>query len=56
MGERCMKVIQKSGAWLWALLAALLLTVLLTATAFAGDNDFRCWTVDARQWLSLIHI
>ena len=41
-----MKVIQKSGAWLWALLAA----VLLTATAFAGDNDFRCWTVDARQW------
>ena len=36
-----MKVIQKSGAWLWALLAALLLTVLLTATAFAGDNDFR---------------
>ena len=45
-----MKVIQKSGAWLWALLAALLLTVLLTATAFAGDNDFRCWTVDARQW------
>ena len=26
------------------------LTVLLTATAFAGDNDFRCWTVDARQW------
>ena len=30
-----MKVIQKSGAWLWALLAALLLTVLLTATAFA---------------------
>ena len=40
----------KSGAWLWALLAALLLTVLLTATAFAGDNDFRCWTVDARQW------
>ena len=45
-----MKVIQKSGAWLWALLAAVLLTVLLTATAFAGDNDFRCWTVDARQW------
>ena len=45
-----MKAIQKSGAWLWALLAALLLTVLLTATAFAGDNDFRCWTVDARQW------
>ena len=45
-----MKVIQKSGAWLWALLAALLLTALLTATAFAGDNDFRCWTVDARQW------
>lgn len=45
-----MKVIQKSGAWLWALLAALLLTVLLTATVFAGDNDFRCWTVDARQW------
>ena len=45
-----MKVIQKSGVWLWALLAALLLTVLLTATAFAGDNDFRCWTVDARQW------
>ena len=26
-----MKVIQKSGVWLWALLAALLLTVLLTA-------------------------
>ena len=45
-----MKAIQKSGAWLWALLAALLLTVLLTATAFAGDNDFRCWAVDARQW------
>ena len=45
-----MKAIQKSGAWLWALLAALLLPVLLTATAFAGDNDFRCWTVDARQW------
>ena len=45
-----MKVIQKSGAWLWALLAAVLLTVLLTATAFAGDNDFRCWTVDDRQW------
>ena len=45
-----MKVIQKSGAWLWALSAAVLLTVLLTATAFAGDNDFRCWTVDARQW------
>ena len=45
-----MKAIQKSGAWLRALLAALLLTVLLTATAFAGDNDFRCWTVDARQW------
>ena len=45
-----MKLIQKSGVWLWALLAALLLTVLLTATAFAGDNDFRCWTVDARQW------
>ena len=33
MGERCMKAIQKSGAWLWALLAALLLTVLLTALA-----------------------
>ena len=45
-----MKVIQKSGAWLWALLAAAILTALLTATAFAGDNDFRCWTVDARQW------
>ena len=32
------------------IIAAAVLTVLLTATAFAGDNDFRCWTVDARQW------
>ena len=56
-----MKATRKTGTWLWALLAAAILTALLTATAFAGGNDFRCWTVDARQWtnqgyLSLIHI
>ena len=45
-----MKATRKTGTWLWALLAAAILTALLTATAFAGGNDFRCWTVDARQW------
>ena len=38
-----MKVIQKSGAWLWALLAALLLTVLLTALALALLNPMLAW-------------
>ena len=45
-----MKATRKTGTWVWALLAAAILTALLTATAFAGGNDFRCWTVDARQW------
>ena len=45
-----MKATRKTGTWLWALLAAAILTALLTATAFAGGNDFHCWTVDARQW------
>ena len=45
-----MKATRKTGTWLWTLLAAAILTALLTATAFAGGNDFRCWTVDARQW------
>ena len=45
-----MKATRKTGTWLWVLLAAAILTALLTATAFAGGNDFRCWTVDARQW------
>ena len=47
-----MKATRKTGTWLWALLAAAILTALLTATAFAGGNDFRCWTVDARQWIN----
>ena len=37
-----MKATRKTGTWLWALLAAAILTALLTATAFAGGNDFRC--------------
>ena len=45
-----MKATRKTGTWVWALLAAAILTALLTVTAFAGGNDFRCWTVDARQW------
>ena len=45
-----MKATRKTGTWVWTLLAAAILTALLTVTAFAGGNDFRCWTVDARQW------